>query len=712
MTDPTHDGILFGAAYYHEYQPSPRLDDDLDLMVEAGFTVIRVGESVWSTWEPEEGEFDLDWLQPVLDGAHARGISVMLGTPTYAIPMWMKRLYPEIAADSATGTPVHWGARQEVDITHAAFRFYAERIIRRIVARYRDHPAVVGFQVDNEPGFRLLYNTGVFQRFVDSLRHTYGDVETLNREWGLVYWSHKLSTWADLWVPDGNFQPQYDLAWRRFQAKLVTEFIGWQADIVRELARDDQYVTTCISYDQMGVEDVDLAGELDVASGNAYYEMQDSLGHPSTAPRSASWILSGTWSLYELADRMYSSKQAPFLVTETNASSIGHSSLNFSPYDGQWRQAAWALVARGARMIEYWHWHTLHFGTETYWGGVLPHSQIPGRTYAELATLGAEFAKAGPLVAAAVPQSDIAFVYDTDSAFALSSQAPFQAPGSYFDTDSYRRILAAFTRGAFDAKLQSRFLRPQQLFPSRGALVSPAEIAAEHPVLVVAALFTPSDADLDWLAAYAAAGGHLVLGPRSAYADREGRARLEVKPARLDAAAGAWYDEFANLTAPLPVHASGDWSGAFPEAATGIDWVDLLNPAGADVLVSYEHPHFGRWPAMTTRAHDAGRVTMVGTVPDQAFAKAVAGWLVPTPVAAWDALPESVHVSTSITASGTRIHIVHNWSFEPAEARFDGILTNAITDETLDTGPNHATSVLRLGPWDVAVLIEEKAAVQ
>ncbi|HEY2557706.1 MAG TPA: beta-galactosidase [Diaminobutyricibacter sp.] len=239
-------GIRFGAAYYHEYQPSPRLEEDFDLMAAAGFTVIRVGESVWSTWEPEPGVFELDWLEPVLDAAHARGIGVILGTPTYAIPMWMKRLHPEVAGDSATGVPIPWGSRQEMDFTNPAYLFYAERIIRAVVGRYRDHPAIIGYQVDNEPGLRLLFNEGIFQRFVDHLRHTYGDVETLNREWGLVYWSHRLSTWADLWRPDGNFQPQYDLAWRRFQAKLVSEFIGWQAGIVREYAHDGQFVTTCI----------------------------------------------------------------------------------------------------------------------------------------------------------------------------------------------------------------------------------------------------------------------------------------------------------------------------------------------------------------------------------------------------------------------------------------------------------------------------------
>ena len=109
-------------------------------MAEAGFTVIRVGESVWSTWEPEDGVLDLDWLEPVLDEAHERGIGVILGTPTYAIPMWLKRRYPEIAGDSATGQPIGWGARQEVDFTHAAYLFHAERIIRAVVTRYREHP--------------------------------------------------------------------------------------------------------------------------------------------------------------------------------------------------------------------------------------------------------------------------------------------------------------------------------------------------------------------------------------------------------------------------------------------------------------------------------------------------------------------------------------------------------------------------------------------
>ena len=115
--------VRFGAAYYDEYQRVDRLETDLDLMAEASFSVIRVGESVWSTWEPQNGTFDLEWLLPVLDGAHERRIGVVLGTPTYAVPPWLARIYPEIAGERATGQRISWGARQEVDFTHPAFRY-------------------------------------------------------------------------------------------------------------------------------------------------------------------------------------------------------------------------------------------------------------------------------------------------------------------------------------------------------------------------------------------------------------------------------------------------------------------------------------------------------------------------------------------------------------------------------------------------------------
>jgi beta-galactosidase len=695
--------VLFGAAYYNEYQPYHRLKLDLDLMADAHFTVIRVGESVWSTWEPENDRFDLDWLQPVLDGAHERGIGVILGTPTYAVPPWLTRLYPEIAGERRTGQPIPWGARQEVDFTHPGFRFHAERVIRRVVGRYADHPAVIGFQVDNEPGLELFHNHGVFQRFVDQLRHTYGDVETLNTEWGLTYWSHRLSTWADLWTPDGNMQPQYDHAWRQFQADQTTEFIGWQADIVREYTQPRQFVTTCIAYNRPAADDEALTERLDVTAGNPYYAMQDALELPDRGTRHQHWATSGTWALYLSADRMFSSRQEPFLVTETNAMHIGYPWDSRPAYNGQWRQAAWALVSRGARMVEYWHWHTLHFGTETYWGGVLPHSGRPGRTYRELARLGAEFEAAGDLVAELTPDADITMVYSLPSKWLMEKYPPLAREDGSPDEAAYHGLFDPFYRGAFDAGLQIRIVHARQLVDAtaerRG--IPPNHAARTHPVLVVPGLYVVDDTTLDWLGAYAAAGGHLIVGPRTAYADHEARARTDLMPARLAAAAGVCYDEFSNLIEDMPLVAPTDGGLALRGHPRATRWADALTPTGATVLAAYDHPHFGKWAAITTRQVGDGRITYVGTVPNLDLAKALMAWLNPSGQRKWRNLPEAVTATGATARDGQRIRFLHNWSWDPTDVRLPVAVADALTPQRYPAGNS-----LHLGPWDVQVLVE------
>ncbi|GAA3388978.1 beta-galactosidase [Cryptosporangium minutisporangium] len=697
---PNH--VLFGAAYYHEYQLTDRLDTDLDQMADAGFTVIRVGESVWSTWEPEEGLFDLDWLQPVLDGAHDRGIAVILGTPTYAVPPWLARLYPEVAGERASGHRIPWGARQEVDFTHPAFRFHAERIIRCVVGRYARHPAVLGFQVDNEPGLELLHNHGVFQRFVDHLRQEYGTVENLNRQWGLVYWSHRLSTWADLWAPDGNAQPQYELAWRAFQARQTEEFIAWQAAIVREYATAEQFVTTCIAYDRPAFDDDRLTDALDISAANAYYVMQDGLSVPDERTPTQTWTTDGTWALYLSADRMYSSKQAPFLVTETNASHIGFSWDSRPAYDGQWRQAAWALIARGARMIGYWHWHTLHFGTETYWGGILPHSGRPGRTYRELAELGNELKQAGELVAGLTPDADVALLFSMPTRWIMQKYPALSHPDGTPDERAYQGLIEPFYRGAFDAGLQVRIVHAARLANGADRRLEVDDAVRQFPVLVAAGLYLTDDETLDWLRKYALAGGHLIVGPRTGYADQEARARTDRMPARLADAAGVWYDEFSTIHAPIEVDTADPTRLSVPPGATATRWVDGLLLDGAEVLAHYRHPHFGRWPAITTRIAGKGRITHVGTVPDHTLAEALFRWAQPSSATAWSDLPKSVTCTGATSADGSRLRFLHNWSWHPA-----AVTVPTDCREVLTGKPVPANDAIDLTAWDVRVLVED-----
>lgn len=676
--------IGFGAAYYAEYQPRPRLAEDMRLMREAGFSVIRVGESTWSTWEPENGRFETEWMRDVLDAAEAHGIDVILGTPTYAVPPWLAREHPEIAAETKTGVRRGWGARQEIDITHPEFRRHAERVVRRVVEEFRDHPAVVGYQLDNEPGLLLLHNDGVFAAFRRWLESRFGTVEAINEAWGLAYWSHRLSSWDELWRPDGNAQPQYDLAWRLFQTEVVADFIGWQGDIVREYARDDQWVTTCIAYDRPAADDLAIAKRLDIASGNAYYRMQEGLRHPAPT-RPQSWMTDGVWSVFLSADRMFGSSSAPFLVTETNAGAIHASNLSEPGWDGQWRQAAWALVSRGARLIEYWHWHTAHFGTETHWVGVLPHDQRPGRVYRNIAELGAEIAALGERVGATRPDADIGFVFSTPSKYALAFEPVFPDEPAAPSSRGYQRIVEAFYRGAFASGLQTHVLHDRALPTGR-------ELAERYAVLVVPALYTSDASVTAVLRDYVAHGGHLVLGPRSAYADEWAVVRTDEQPAGLSDLAGVSYQEFTTLREPVGVT---DGVGNACGAAEG--WAELLEPDDAEVLARYQHRELGAFAAATSAARGRGRVSVVGFVPDDEAAISLLQRLADlSGLRGFTSAHESVTHSSS-TGDHERAHFYFNWSGDAVSIAWP-------EGQVDDTGQRD--DMLELERWGVRILWE------
>jgi beta-galactosidase len=114
--------VLYGAAYYHEYEPYERLDQDVKLMKDAGLNVVRMGESTWSLWEPEDGHFQYDWMDRVVNAMGKAGIKVILGTPTYSIPTWLYREHPEILARPLGGEKVFYGMRQNMDNQNVTFR--------------------------------------------------------------------------------------------------------------------------------------------------------------------------------------------------------------------------------------------------------------------------------------------------------------------------------------------------------------------------------------------------------------------------------------------------------------------------------------------------------------------------------------------------------------------------------------------------------------
>jgi beta-galactosidase len=103
-------------------------------------------------------------------------------------------------------------------------------------------------------------------------------------------------------------------------------------------------------------------------------------------------------------------------------------------------------------------------------------------------------------------------LYSSPSKWALQSAPQLSNPDGGPDRRSYHGIFDPFYRGALEAGLQVRIVHVGQLVQ-----VAAKKAVEDHPNLIVPALYVVDDVTLDWLVAYAHAGGHLIIGPRTGY---------------------------------------------------------------------------------------------------------------------------------------------------------------------------------------------------
>jgi len=164
--------------------PYDRVDQDVQLMQKAGITVVRIGESSWGLWEPEDGKFEYAWMDRVVEKLHAAAIRIILGTPTYSIPAWMYKKHPEMVVTRLGGQYLYYGLRQNTDLANPTYRFYCERVIRKIVEHYKNNPAIIGYQIDNETSSAYAANHDVQVGFENYLKSKFKTVDELNKVWG------------------------------------------------------------------------------------------------------------------------------------------------------------------------------------------------------------------------------------------------------------------------------------------------------------------------------------------------------------------------------------------------------------------------------------------------------------------------------------------------------------------------------------------------
>ena len=669
--------VLYGAAYYHEYMPYERLDKDVALMRDAGITVVRMGESTWSLWEPRDGQFEYAWMDRVVDAMGKAGIKVILGTPTYSVPTWLWHAHPEILARPLGGGETSYGMRQNMDIGNPVYRIYSERLIRNLVRHYRDNPAVIGWQIDNETASYGASNPDAFSGFVNHLKEKFGTTENLNKAWFLNYWGEDVNYWEDMPTRDNATSTAYKLEWTRWQQMRVTDFLTWQAKLVRESRRPDQFVTTDFAQTMHGdVNENAINAALDIPGVNVYHGTQDHFdGEAQDGHEDFTRSLNG----------------GNFLVTETNAQTTDwDSAFQFPPYDGQLRQDVYTHLSNGANMVEYWHWHSIHAGQETYWKGVLSHDLEPNRAYAEVSRTAHELQRIGPHLVNLKIHNDVAILWSRDSMNALSFM-PFTRNGPQWSAAGplvdYNSLIWQFHNLLYRMNVGVDFVFPE------------TDDLGRYKLLIVPALYIADDTLLQRISDYVKNGGHVLMTFKSGFANENSAVRWVRAPGPLREVAGFSYQEFSNLEHPLALKGNPFGPGDVSY------WAEFLSLEHARPLAYYDHPFFGRWPAITENQFGSGTLTYEGTYLSDPLQQRVLDGLVRTVglTSAGDELPRSIRTRAGVNATGKHIRYYFNYSSEPQEFPY----RHAAGVDLLTEKPVANAQQIQLAPWDLAIIEEQ-----
>lgn len=595
--------LLYGAAYYDEYMPYDRLDKDVEMMKKAGINTVRIAESTWSTCEPQPGVFDFSHVERVMDAMEEAGINVIIGTPTYAVPTWMVKAHPDVLAETVRGRGIY-GAHQIMDITHPVYLFYAERVIRELMKLTAHRKCVIGFQLDNETKYYGTAGKNVQEQFVKYIREKFhDDLDALNYEFGLDYWSNRINAWEDFPDVRGTINGSLGAEFEKFQRTLVDKFLGWQADIVNEYRREDQFVTHNLDFEWRGysygiqpyVNHLHASQCLTIAGTDIYHPTQDDLTGVEIA-------FGG--------DLIRSLKQDNYLVIETEAQGFP----GWTPYKGQLRLQAYSHLASGANSVMYWHWHSIHNACETYWKGILSHDFQENATYREACIIGNEFARLGKHLVNLKKKNEVAVLVSNEALTALNwFRIQEQAPGADAKSIYYNDVMRWMYDTLYHMNIECDFIWPE------------SENLDQYKAIIVPALYAAPDELLIRLNQYVENGGTLIASFKTAFANENVKVSHEVQPHILSNCFGVHYDQFTfpknvGLTGEVILKKTDQKGNAHPAANV---FMELLVSEGAEVLASYEHYNWKDYAAITRNHYGKGQAVYIGCMTDEETLKSV-----------------------------------------------------------------------------------------
>lgn len=378
MSTPADALRSFGTAYYPDHWPEAEWKDDLARIRDAGCTLVRFGEFSWSWFEPEPGRFDFGPYDRFVELTHEAGLQLCLCTPTATPPPWMDTLFPDGRMQDMRGRPsLHH--RHFWCWHHRASWEKTEESLHALVERYAKHPALWGWQVDNEPNLgediaglahvdqTYDFHPEAMRDWVEWLQTQYKSLDELNERWWTNFWSQRFSSWEELARPRGRHNPQWWLAFRRFREWSIAELhVRRQARLIRGI--DPQaYVGTNIP--EAGLK-------ISVGIGQDYREQAKELDWVGTDLYQASGnrALDLQWASYRCDVIRGAAAGAEFLLAESQGGPHQRAwPFGFAPeaYEGDYLEDnVEAYARRGVQQVWWFLWRPTLGGNEQGMNGV------------------------------------------------------------------------------------------------------------------------------------------------------------------------------------------------------------------------------------------------------------------------------------------------------------------------------------------------------
>jgi len=665
--------IYFGADYYPEQWPEERWPEDARLMAEAGFNTVRLAEFAWSKMEPREGRYDFDWLDRAMGLLASRGMRVVLGTPTASPPPWLLARHPHIFRVREDGQRITFGNRRTYCPNSPAYHDFSWRIVACMAEHYANHPAVIGWQIDNEFGDRC-YCPVCTQAFQDWLRRRYGSLDHLNSKWGTVFWSHVYTDWGQIPVPfttGGSPNPGLALDFSRFSSDSYVAYQQMQVDILREKCPRHFVTHNFMGFGYDRINYFDLAQSLDFVAWDNYPCTQWS-AQGQVDPRHAALA----------SDTMRGLKRRSFWVMEQQAGASGWEIVAAAPRAGELRLWAYQAIAHGADAIIFFRWRTARYGTEQYWHGLLDHDGRPSRRYAEIKRMGGEIQRSAAQIGGSLIRPSVAMLLSYDSRFAFQ----IQANNPQF---SYTGQFLGFYGPLFRRQVPLDVVMPT------------ADLSA-YKLVVAPALHVVSEAVAENLKRFVQAGGVLALTPRTGVKDDYNAVVAMRFPGLLAELCGVEVEEYDSL----PAGVSQPLEFTVPELVPGAPvlasvWCDMLQTKGASVVARYTRDYYAGKPAITLNRSGRGQAVYVGTVGEEPLCEVLADWLLSLAgVQPLLAAPEGVEV-TERWQGDRRLLFLLNHSQQEQQVTLNGCYVDLLN------GSAGLTERVTLAPLDVVVLMHQ-----